>query len=575
MGRDRSAGSGRRDPQRRAPSPEGYALPAYAAVEIANAANADAEAAGGKLLDSLAKGSFTTAIGTDQIRRQGRSERKPLPALSASTGRNSWRPSCHDVPRRAAQPHHRRRRPAGRQRRRRQDQVRRHRGRLRRAGGRRRAGAGRRAGHARNRSARAAQFGRGDQRDRAVRRLGLRARRRLRRAGGAPGDGRRLRGAAAIAYRSCRRRSSSTCATAATRIGAAIRPIASSATRPFKRPPPISRSARSAPVPARWSAGLKGGLGSASTVLPNGVTVGALAIVNATGSVTVGRSAISGRHRGNSATSSAGSASPRPSRRMRRQVRLKFRDKPRAGENTTIAVIATDAVMTKAGAKRLAISAHDGFARAIWPAHTPVDGDLVFALATGRSGIALELDDAIDHYAAASATMARAIARAVYSASPTRRRPLPGVALRVHPAERKKAYPFGKRIRRRAGSLQDDGPPVNLSFADDGHDRAGRDRAPLSRASAPLAAVACDDARRFGVLGAGHGGERGHRRPGETAGKREASSRRSRFSSALGAAIAFPLGLTLARFVSSGKIGRAPFAACFSACRCRRSASPP
>ena len=81
-------------------------------------------------------------------------------------------------------------------------------------------------------------------------------------------------------------------------------------------------------------------------------------------------------------------------------------------------MIATDAVTTKAGAKRLAISAHDGFARAIWPAHTPVDGDLVFALATGGSGIALELDDAIDHYAAASATMARAIARAVYSASP-------------------------------------------------------------------------------------------------------------------------------------------------------------
>jgi len=86
--------------------------------------------------------------------------------------------------------------------------------------------------------------------------------------------------------------------------------------------------------------------------------------------------------------------------------------------NTTIAVIATDAVMTKAAAKRLAISAHDGFARAIWPAHTPVDGDLVFALATGRSGRSLMLDDAIDLYAAAAATMSRAIARAVYAATP-------------------------------------------------------------------------------------------------------------------------------------------------------------
>ena len=127
------------------------------------------------------------------------------------------------------------------------------------------------------------------------------------------------------------------------------------------------------------------------------------------------------------------------------KVRLKFRDKPRAGENTTIAVIATDAVLTKAGAKRLAISAHDGFARAIWPAHTPVDGDLVFALATGRSGIALELDNAIDHYAAASATMARAIARAVYSASPAAGDLFPvwrDVWRDVHAAERKRAYPF-------------------------------------------------------------------------------------------------------------------------------------
>src|SRR5262249_49514168 len=86
-------------------------------------------------------------------------------------------------------------------------------------------------------------------------------------------------------------------------------------------------------------------------------------------------------------------------------------------ENTTIAVIATDAAMTKAAARRLAISAHDGFAHAVWPAHTPVDGDLVFALATGRSGKALVLDEAIDLHAAAAATMSRAIARAVYAAT--------------------------------------------------------------------------------------------------------------------------------------------------------------
>src|SRR5690606_7146967 len=54
--------------------------------------------------------------------------------------------------------------------------------------------------------------------------------------------------------------------------------------------------------------------------------------------------------------------------------------------NTTIGVIATDAVLSGAAAKRLAIAAHDGFSRAIWPTHTPADGDLVFSLATGRSG---------------------------------------------------------------------------------------------------------------------------------------------------------------------------------------------
>ncbi|TIR97533.1 MAG: peptidase T4, partial [Mesorhizobium sp.] len=105
-----------------------------------------------------------------------------------------------------------------------------------------------------------------------------------------------------------------------------------------------------------------------------------------------------------------------------RKILLKYRDR-RAGEqpegaSTTIAVIATDAVLSKSAAKRLAISAHDGFARAIWPTHTPADGDLVFALATGRSGIELSADAAIDLYAAAGSTMARAISRGVHAATP-------------------------------------------------------------------------------------------------------------------------------------------------------------
>ncbi|NGN39664.1 P1 family peptidase [Mesorhizobium sp. CGMCC 1.15528] len=165
------------------------------------------------------------------------------------------------------------------------------------------------------------------------------------------------------------------------------------------------------------SAGLKGGLGSASTLLPNGVTVGALVAANPTGSVTVGHSRHFWAAPWEIGDEFGGLGLPAPLPADAQDVRLKFRDGLKAGENTTIAIIATDAVMTKAAAKRLAIAAHDGFARAIWPTHTPVDGDLVFALATGQSGKTLEINDAIDLYAAAGATMARAIARAIFAAT--------------------------------------------------------------------------------------------------------------------------------------------------------------
>jgi L-aminopeptidase/D-esterase-like protein len=164
------------------------------------------------------------------------------------------------------------------------------------------------------------------------------------------------------------------------------------------------------------SAGLKGGLGSASVVLDNGITIGALAAVNPTGSVTVGRSRHFWAAPFEIGDEFGGLGYPSPVPENARKVLLKFRDRNATG-NTTIAVIATDAMLTKAEAKRLAIAAHDGFVRAIWPTHTPADGDLVFALATGRSGKTIELDDAIDLYAAAGATMARAIARGVHAAT--------------------------------------------------------------------------------------------------------------------------------------------------------------
>ncbi|CCV13364.1 P1 family peptidase [Mesorhizobium sp. STM 4661] len=167
------------------------------------------------------------------------------------------------------------------------------------------------------------------------------------------------------------------------------------------------------------SAGLKGGLGSASTVLDNGVTIGALAAVNPTGSVTIARSRYFWAAPFEIGDEFGGHGYPSPMPADARRILLKFRDKKiEPGGNTTIAVIATDAVLTKAAAKRLAISAHDGFVRAIWPTHTPADGDLVFALATGKSGIELAPNDAIDLYAAAGATMARAISRGVFAATP-------------------------------------------------------------------------------------------------------------------------------------------------------------
>ncbi len=163
------------------------------------------------------------------------------------------------------------------------------------------------------------------------------------------------------------------------------------------------------------TAGLKGGLGSASTVLDNGVTIAAIVAANAVGSVSVGESRHFWAAPFEIGDEFGGLGMPHPLPDDTADVRLKFRDRP-AGANTTIGVIATDAVLTKAEAKRLAIAAHDGYARAIWPAHTVADGDLVFALATGNSGIKPDDNATIDLGAAAAATMARAVARGVYSA---------------------------------------------------------------------------------------------------------------------------------------------------------------
>ncbi|WP_349366886.1 MAG: P1 family peptidase [Nitratireductor rhodophyticola] len=164
------------------------------------------------------------------------------------------------------------------------------------------------------------------------------------------------------------------------------------------------------------TATLKGGLGSASTVLENGITVGALVAVNAVGSVTVGNTRHFWAAPFEIGDEFGGLGLPHPMPPNASSVTTKMRTAARG--NTTIAVIATDAKLDKPAAKRLAIAAHDGFARAIWPAHTPVDGDLVFALSTGRNETPLDLEAVIDLNAAAAATMARAIARGVFAAKP-------------------------------------------------------------------------------------------------------------------------------------------------------------
>ena len=164
-------------------------------------------------------------------------------------------------------------------------------------------------------------------------------------------------------------------------------------------------------------AGLKGGLGSASTVLESGITIGALVAVNALGSPVMGKSGrfwASPFEKGNEF---GGLGLPETMPQNADGLSIKFREEMKAGTNTTIAIIATDAALTKAEAKRLAVAAHDGFARAIWPAHTPLDGDLVFAVSTGTRPKPSGMNEWIDLCALGASTMSRAIARGIFEAS--------------------------------------------------------------------------------------------------------------------------------------------------------------
>jgi L-aminopeptidase/D-esterase-like protein len=165
---------------------------------------------------------------------------------------------------------------------------------------------------------------------------------------------------------------------------------------------------------------LKGGLGSASLILDGGFQVGAVVAVNSVGSVVMPGTntfwawaaerdeefGANGPPTSAPDLSLTGAKSP-----------------PMPAGNTTIGVVATNAALDGGQAKRMAIMAQDGIARAVRPAHTPFDGDAVFALATGRAPLPKSSDGEIaipaavaEIGAAAADCMERAIARAVYAA---------------------------------------------------------------------------------------------------------------------------------------------------------------
>jgi L-aminopeptidase/D-esterase-like protein len=124
---------------------------------------------------------------------------------------------------------------------------------------------------------------------------------------------------------------------------------------------------------------MKGGLGSAAIALPNGLIVAALVATNAAGDIVDSETGqvIAGAR-------SADGKSLVDIRKLLRAGTIGPSAAPRAGENTTLGVVATNARLTKTEINRVALMADDGFARAINPSHTTGDGDTVFALATGR-----------------------------------------------------------------------------------------------------------------------------------------------------------------------------------------------
>jgi D-aminopeptidase len=162
---------------------------------------------------------------------------------------------------------------------------------------------------------------------------------------------------------------------------------------------------------------LKGGIGSASLVLEDGSTAGAIVAVNSWGATArpdCGRFWAA-------ELALPGDIDPQPAVPDGAFDPLDFSGckLAGAGASTTIAVVATDAALDKAGCRRLAIMAQNGLARAIRPIHTPFDGDTVFALSTGSSAPAAPAA-LLRLGSAAADCLARAVMRALDAAEPLR-----------------------------------------------------------------------------------------------------------------------------------------------------------
>ncbi len=187
---------------------------------------------------------------------------------------------------------------------------------------------------------------------------------------------------------------------------------------------PVASGSVGAGTGAR-TGGLRGGVGTASAVLASGATVGALVVVNAVGA------AFGADGRMFAAHLALDDTLPAPDAERAGAYWAAVAEEAeqlRAGVATTLAVVATDVTLTKAGCQKLAGVAHDGFARALSPVHTAYDGDTAFALATGARAAVTGIDE-VELQTAAADCVSLAIVRAVLAATSVDRTADGGVAL--------------------------------------------------------------------------------------------------------------------------------------------------